>query len=66
MLQVGVITEGELILTTDEETKKFAVGEWYHVQANAEHSAEFEVDSAIIEFWFTSVTLDSNGRCPKS
>jgi len=49
---IGIITEGELILTMDGETKKFSVGEWYNVQANAKHSAQFEDDSAIIEFWF--------------
>ncbi len=49
---IGVITEGELVLTMYGITKKFGVGEWYHVPTNAEHSAWFDVDSAAIEFWF--------------
>lgn len=48
----GVITRGELILTMDGKTSRFGVGDWYHVPANAEHAAEFEVDSDEIEFWF--------------
>jgi hypothetical protein len=34
------------------KTARFEVGDWYHVAANAEHAAEFEVDSSEIEFWF--------------
>jgi len=32
------------------------VGEWYHVPANVEHSAVFEVETDEIEFWFRSST----------
>ena len=49
---VGIITQGSLLLTMAGKTTRFEVGEWYHVPANAEHAAEFEVESAEIEFWF--------------
>ena len=49
---VGVITKGELRLTMDGELTTYGPGEWYHVPAGAEHAAEFETDSAEIEFWF--------------
>ena len=48
----GVITRGELILTMDGVVSRFGVGEWYHVPAHMEHSAEFEVETDEIEFWF--------------
>jgi len=49
---IGLITQGELILTVLGRTIHVGLGEWYHVPANAEHSAEFNVDTAEIEFWF--------------
>ncbi len=49
---IGVITLGELILTLDGTEKRFGPGDWYHVPANAEHSARFECDTAEIELWF--------------
>lgn len=48
----GVITRGELLLTLNGKVTKFSVGEWYHVPANVEHAADFEVDTDEIEFWF--------------
>lgn len=48
----GVITRGELLLTMNGETTRVSTGEWYHVPANVEHSAEFEVETDEIEFWF--------------
>ena len=48
----GVITRGELIITINGKTKRVGAGEWYHVPAHAEHSAEFEVETDEIEFWF--------------
>ena len=48
----GVIIRGELILTMNGERKRFGVGDWYSVPAYAEHSAEFEVETDEIEFWF--------------
>ena len=49
---VGIITQGELVLSMQGEEQRFGVGEWYHVPAGTEHAARFEVDSAEIEFWF--------------
>ena len=48
----GVITRGELILTMNGEVTRVSVGDWYHVPANVEHSAVFEVDTDEVEFWF--------------
>ncbi|MEM7501560.1 MAG: cupin domain-containing protein [Pseudomonadota bacterium] len=49
---VGVITEGELILTIDGHRTRYGVGDWYSVDANEEHAAEFKVATSEIEFWF--------------
>ncbi|WP_340680067.1 cupin domain-containing protein [Paraglaciecola sp.] len=48
----GVITRGELLLTMNGITIRVKVGDWYHVPANVEHSAEFEVETDEVEFWF--------------
>ena len=48
----GVITRGELILTMNGEETRFGVGSWYHIPANIEHTADFEIDTDEIEFWF--------------
>ena len=48
----GVITRGELILTINGKTKHVSAGDWYHVPAHIEHSAEFVVETDEIEFWF--------------
>jgi len=48
----GVITRGELILTINDKVNRIGVGCWYHVPANVEHSAEFEVETDEVEFWF--------------
>lgn len=48
----GIITRGELILTLEGKTTRIGAGQWYHVPANMEHSAEFEVETDEIEFWF--------------
>ena len=40
---VGVLTQGELILTLDGKESRYRVGEWYHVPAKAVHAARFEV-----------------------
>jgi len=49
---VGVITQGELILTMYGKTERISVGGWYHVPPNTEHAAKFEVETSEIEFWF--------------
>jgi quercetin dioxygenase-like cupin family protein len=48
----GVITRGQLTLSMNGEVTKICAGEWYHVPAHVEHSAEFDVDTDEIEFWF--------------
>ena len=48
----GVITRGELQLTMQGETQHIKVGQWYHVPANVEHSAKFNVVTDEIEIWF--------------
>jgi quercetin dioxygenase-like cupin family protein len=48
----GIITRGELLLTIKGEVIRVGVGEWYHVPAHIEHSAEFEIETDEIEFWF--------------
>jgi quercetin dioxygenase-like cupin family protein len=48
----GVITEGELILNTGGEERRYRPGDWYHLEAGEEHSARFESDTSEIEFWF--------------
>lgn len=49
---VGVITQGELILTLDGNETRFRPGDWYHVPARAVHAARFEKETSEIEFWF--------------
>ena len=49
---VGVITQGELILTLDGEERRYRPGEWYHVPARVVHAARFEQPTSEIEFWF--------------
>ena len=48
----GVITKGELLLTVDGVETRYGPGDWYHLLADQEHAARFEVDTAEIEFWF--------------
>lgn len=49
---VGVITEGELILTIEGRETRHRPGRWYEVPRGALHSARFEVTTGEIEFWF--------------
>lgn len=51
---VGVITQGELILMVNGEERRYGTGDWYHLNANEEHAARFEVNTSEIEFWFTT------------
>jgi len=55
---VGVITQGELILTLDGAETRYGPGEWYHVPARAIHAARFEAETSEIEFWFQGVTRE--------
>lgn len=52
----GLITRGELMLTINGEITKIGAGEWYHVPANTEHAAKFEIETDEIEFWFHEIT----------
>lgn len=56
---VGVITQGVLLLTMGGKTAIVCTGEWYHVPAGEEHAAEFSEDTAGIEFWFKAATSSS-------
>ncbi|MEO1148190.1 MAG: cupin domain-containing protein [Cyanobacteria bacterium J06638_22] len=49
---VGVITQGELILVMDGQEMRYGAGEWYHVPAQAMHAARFDQETSEIEFWF--------------
>ena len=49
---VGVITQGELILIVDGKETRYRAGDWYHVAAKGMHAARFEVETSEIEFWF--------------
>ena len=49
---VGVITQGELILTLNGEESCYGAGQWYYVPAKAERAARFKQDTSEIEFWF--------------
>lgn len=49
---VGVITQGELILTLHGEEIRYGPGMWYHVAAKETHAARFEKETSEIEFWF--------------
>jgi len=49
---VGVITEGELILVQGGNERRYGPGHWYHLAAGEEHGARFEVATSEVEFWF--------------
>jgi len=51
---VGVITEGELILIVGGEERRYGKGDWYHIDAHEEHAARFDVATSEIEFWFSA------------
>jgi quercetin dioxygenase-like cupin family protein len=48
----GIVIRGELILTMNGEVSRISMSHWYHIPANVEHSAKFEVETDEIEFWF--------------
>lgn len=49
---IGVITQGELILTIDGAERRYGPGQWYHVPARTQHAARFVTETSEIEFWF--------------
>lgn len=54
---LGIITEGQLILTMDGKSATYGPGDWYEVPANREHAASFDVETSEIEFWFSADAL---------
>ena len=54
---VGVITQGELILTMNGVETRYRPGEWYHVPAKATHEARFETETSEIELWFRTTPV---------
>ncbi len=51
---VGVITQGELILIVNGKEQRYGPGQWYHLPPRKKHAARFELETAEIEFWFRS------------
>lgn len=51
---VGVITQGELILTRDGREERYGPGDWYELAPNEPHAARFDVATDEIEFWFAA------------
>jgi quercetin dioxygenase-like cupin family protein len=49
---VGVITEGELVLIRAGKEERYGVGQWYRLEPEEEHAARFDVPTSEIEFWF--------------
>jgi quercetin dioxygenase-like cupin family protein len=49
---VGVVTQGELILIRDGTEHRYRPGDWYHLAAGERHAARFEVATCEVEFWF--------------
>ena len=49
---LGVITQGELILTLNGAEQRYGPGQWYHVPAGALHAARFEAATSEIALWF--------------
>ena len=49
---IGVITQGKLILIMYRQETHYKPGDWYHVPAQAVHAARFEQETSEIEFWF--------------
>ncbi|MEM9009369.1 MAG: cupin domain-containing protein [Cyanobacteria bacterium P01_F01_bin.86] len=49
---VGVITQGELVLSMAGQETRYRVGEWYHIPADVVHAARFDETTSEIEFWF--------------
>lgn len=49
---VGIITQGELVLIMSGQETRYQVGDWYHVPAQTVHEAYFDRTTSEIEFWF--------------
>jgi quercetin dioxygenase-like cupin family protein len=48
----GVVTQGELILTTGGVARRLGPGDWYRLAPGELHEARFEVATSEVEFWF--------------
>lgn len=51
---IGVITQGKLILVMEGQETRYQIGDWYHVPAQVPHAARFDQVTSEIEFWFYS------------
>ncbi len=49
---VGVITQGAMMISVDGEERRYEIGDWYELAAGTPHSARTEEDTSEIEFWF--------------
>lgn len=49
--QWGVVLKGELVLTIEGQTRRYGLGEWHYVPAGAVHSAEFPVDTQLLDIF---------------
>lgn len=49
---VGVITQGAMIITMDGQEQRYGVGDWYEIPAGTAHAARTEENTSEIEFWF--------------
>ena len=59
---VGVITQGELILIVGGRERRYRPGDWYHIGAKETHAARFEVETSEIEFWFRGPEVEGSSR----
>ena len=49
--QWGIMIEGEMSLTIDQQTKKYRKGDWYFIPEGVEHSAEFHSRVNVIDMF---------------
>lgn len=49
---VGVVTQGEMLLTLHGVERPYRTGQWFQIPAEAPHAARFGTATSIIEFWF--------------
>jgi quercetin dioxygenase-like cupin family protein len=54
---IGVVVKGELQLAQSGSSKRYSVGQWYHIAPGQAHSARFDKDTEIIEFWFENKVI---------
>lgn len=56
---IGVVTQGELILSVGGKETRYGPGMWYQIPSGEVHGARFEQETSEVEFWF-SVNLAVN------